>query len=99
MLRIAIVGLGPWGACALERVVTTARQGLRAGLEIEVHVIEPGTPGSGIYDVTQPDYLLLNAPWPAHVVPVRHRERPTLLRRRTLRLGARPRVPVGRRSL
>ena len=62
MLRIAIVGLGPWGACALERVVTTARQGLRAGLEIEVHVIEPGTPGSGVYDVTQPDYLLLNAP-------------------------------------
>jgi len=25
-------------------------------------VIEPGTPGSGVYDVTQPDYLLLNAP-------------------------------------
>jgi hypothetical protein len=25
-----------------------------------VHVIEPGTPGSGVYDVTQPDYLLLN---------------------------------------
>ena len=62
MLRIAIVGLGPWGACALERVVTTARQGRRAGLEIDVHVIEPGTPGSGVYDVTQPDYLLLNAP-------------------------------------
>jgi hypothetical protein len=25
-----------------------------------VHVIEPGTPGSGVYDVNQPDYLLLN---------------------------------------
>jgi hypothetical protein len=25
-----------------------------------VHVIEPGTPGSGVYDVGQPDYLLLN---------------------------------------
>jgi uncharacterized NAD(P)/FAD-binding protein YdhS len=62
VLRIAIVGLGPWGACALERIVTTARQGLRAVLEIDVHVIEPGTPGSGVYDVTQPDYLLLNAP-------------------------------------
>ncbi len=62
MLRIAIVGLGPWGACALERVVTTARHGLRTGLDIDVHVIEPGTPGSGVYDVTQPDYLLLNAP-------------------------------------
>ncbi len=27
-----------------------------------MHVIEPGTPGSGIYDVTQPDYLVLNNP-------------------------------------
>ena len=27
-----------------------------------MHVIEPGTPGSGVYDVTQPDYLLLNNP-------------------------------------
>jgi FAD-NAD(P)-binding len=62
LLRIAIVGLGPWGVCALERVVTSARQGLRNGLEVEVHVIEPGTPGSGVYDVNQPDYLLLNAP-------------------------------------
>jgi hypothetical protein len=25
-------------------------------------VIEPGTPGSGVYDVNQPDYLLLNNP-------------------------------------
>lgn len=62
MLRIAIVGLGPWGICALERIVTAARRGLSPGLELEVHVIEPGTPGSGVYDVTQPDYLLLNAP-------------------------------------
>jgi uncharacterized NAD(P)/FAD-binding protein YdhS len=62
MLRIAIVGLGPWGICALERLVTTARHGLRPGLEVEVHVIEPRTPGSGVYDVTQPDYLLLNNP-------------------------------------
>ena len=60
MLRIAIVGLGPWGVCALERVVTTARQELRPGVDVAVHVIEPGTPGSGVYDVTQPDYLLLN---------------------------------------
>ncbi len=62
MVRIAIVGLGSWGICALERVVTRARQGLDAGAEVEVHVIEPGTPGSGIYDVTQPDYLVLNNP-------------------------------------
>ena len=62
LLRIAIVGLGPWGVCALERVVTTARQELRPGIDVAVHVIEPGTPGSGVYDVTQPDYLLLNNP-------------------------------------
>ena len=60
MLRIAIVGLGPWGVCALERVVTTARQELERGDDVAVHVIEPGTPGSGVYDVNQPDYLLLN---------------------------------------
>jgi uncharacterized NAD(P)/FAD-binding protein YdhS len=54
--------LGPWGVCALERVVTTARQELRPGVDVAVHVIEPGTPGSGVYDVTQPDYLLLNNP-------------------------------------
>jgi uncharacterized NAD(P)/FAD-binding protein YdhS len=60
--RIAIIGLGPWGVCALERVVTTARRELPGSAEVEVHVIEPGTPGSGVYDVTQPDYLLLNNP-------------------------------------
>jgi hypothetical protein len=54
--------LGPWGVCALERVVTTARQELRPGVDVAVHVIEPGTPGSGVYDVNQPDYLLLNNP-------------------------------------
>jgi len=42
--------------------VTTARRGPRAGLDVEVHIIEPGTPGSGVYDLTQPDYLLLNNP-------------------------------------
>jgi hypothetical protein len=62
LLRIAIVGLGPWGVCGLERVVTIARQQLQSGVDIAVHVIEPGTPGSGVYDVSQPDYLVLNNP-------------------------------------
>ena len=62
MLRIAIVGVGPWGLCALERVVTLARQDLPRGVDVAVHVIDPGTPGSGVYDITQPDYLLLNNP-------------------------------------
>ena len=62
MLRIAIVGVGPWGLCALERVVTLARHDLPRGIDVTVHVVEPGTPGSGVYDITQPDYLLLNNP-------------------------------------
>jgi FAD-NAD(P)-binding len=62
VLRVAIVGLGPWGLCALERVVTLARQDLPRSVDLDVHVVEPGTPGSGVYDVTQPDYLLLNNP-------------------------------------
>jgi FAD-NAD(P)-binding len=62
IVKIAIVGLGPWGICALERIVTTARRGLRPGLRVEVHVVEPDVPGSGVYDVSQPDYLLLNNP-------------------------------------
>jgi hypothetical protein len=60
LLRIAIVGLGPWGLSALERIVTAARQDLPLGVDVAVHVIEPGTPGSGVYDITQPDYLILN---------------------------------------
>ena len=60
MPRIAIVGLGPWGLCALERVVTLARQDLPRGIDLAVHVVEPGMRGSGVYDVTEPDYLLLN---------------------------------------
>jgi hypothetical protein len=43
-------------------VVTTACEELPPGVNVAVHVIEPGTPGSGVYDVTQPDYLLLNNP-------------------------------------
>ena len=43
-------------------MVTTAREELGPGIDVAVHVIEPGTPGSGVYDVSQPDYLILNNP-------------------------------------
>ena len=35
---------------------------LPRGTEVAVHLVEPGTPGSGVYDINQPDYLLLNNP-------------------------------------
>jgi hypothetical protein len=60
--RIAIIGLGPWGLCALERLVTTASLGLFPDLTLELEVVEPGVPGSGVYDLEQPDYLLMNNP-------------------------------------
>ena len=61
-MRIAIVGLGPWGLCALERIVSAARQGLLPDVSVTVDVVEPRRPGAGVYDTTQPDYLLLNNP-------------------------------------
>ncbi len=61
MTSLAIIGLGPWGLCALEQVITRARvSGVTS--ELTVHLIEPGTPGAGVYDLGQPDYLLLNNP-------------------------------------
>ncbi len=58
-MEVAIVGLGPWGLCVLERLVDAARGGNRA---IRVHVVEPGVPGVGVYATDLPDYLVLNNP-------------------------------------
>jgi FAD-NAD(P)-binding len=57
MIDFAIVGLGSWGLCVLERTVSRARQ---TGTSIRVHVIEPGQLGGGVYATGQPDYLVLN---------------------------------------
>src|SRR5580692_6852835 len=62
VMEAAIVGLGPWGLCALERMVSGARLQHWPGGPARIHVIEPGAPGSGVYSLTQPDYLLLNNP-------------------------------------
>ena len=59
MSEFAIVGLGSWGLCVLERTVNRAR---RVGNDIRVHVIEPGQLGGGVYSTAQPDYLILNNP-------------------------------------
>jgi hypothetical protein len=57
MTEFAIVGLGSWGLCVLERTVSRAR---RSETPIRVHVIEPGQLGGGVYAQGQPDYLVLN---------------------------------------
>ena len=57
MIEMAIVGLGSWGLCVLERTVSRAR---RVGTSVRLHVIEPGQLGGGVYAAEQPDYLVLN---------------------------------------
>ena len=59
MTEIAIIGLGSWGLSFLERIVTGSRA---QWAPVRVHIVEPGTPGSGVYAVDQPDYLILNTP-------------------------------------
>ena len=59
MSEFAIIGLGSWGLCVLERTVNRARHVDGA---VRVHVIEPGQLGGGVYSAAQPDYLILNNP-------------------------------------
>lgn len=59
MSEFAIVGLGSWGLCVLERTVNRARH---IETSVRVHVVEPGQLGGGVYSVAQPDYLILNNP-------------------------------------
>ena len=57
MIEMAIVGLGSWGLCVLERTVNRARQ---VGTPARVHLIEPAQLGGGVYSAEQPDFLVLN---------------------------------------
>ncbi|MEV4824275.1 FAD/NAD(P)-binding protein [Micromonospora sp. NPDC049274] len=57
-LRIAVVGCGPRGLSAVERVSAYARSA--PDRPVELIVVEPGVPGVGIHHTDQPDYLLLN---------------------------------------
>jgi uncharacterized NAD(P)/FAD-binding protein YdhS len=59
MIEFAIVGLGSWGLCVLERTVNRARQ---IDTLVRLHLVEPGQLGGGVYAVEQPDYLVLNNP-------------------------------------
>ena len=57
MIEMAIVGIGSWGLCVLERTVSRAR---RVGTPVRVHVVEPAPLGGGVYSAEQPDFLVLN---------------------------------------
>jgi hypothetical protein len=59
MSEFAIVGLGAWGLCVLERTVHHARTSKKP---IQLHLVEPGQLGGGVYSTEQPDYLVLNNP-------------------------------------
>lgn len=59
MIEFAVVGLGSWGLCVVERVVARARQ---TTASVRLHVVEPGQLGGGVYAMEQPDYLVLNNP-------------------------------------
>lgn len=59
MNEVALVGAGAWGLCILERLADAVRTD---GRPVRVHVIEPGTPGPGVYSCDEPEYLLLNTP-------------------------------------
>jgi len=64
VVEVSIVGLGPWGLCALERLVDAARRAPET--DVVVHVVEPGRPGGGMYSLDHPDYLVLNTPCGQH---------------------------------
>ena len=57
MIAMAIVGLGSWGLCVLERTVSRARQ---VGTPVRLHLVEPAQLGGGVYSAEQPDFLVLN---------------------------------------
>ncbi len=60
LIEVAIIGLGSWGLCTLERIIDAGRQG--PSRAISVHVVEPARPGGGLYSHGGPDYLILNIP-------------------------------------
>ncbi|MDQ3758766.1 MAG: FAD/NAD(P)-binding protein, partial [Actinomycetota bacterium] len=59
-LRVAIVGLGPKGLFAFERLVHYMRGLGEDALEVTIYEPHP-VPGAGpVYDPGQPDYLRMN---------------------------------------
>jgi hypothetical protein len=59
-VEIAIIGLGAWGLCVLDRIVRRAGATSATDVRIHVHIIEMADPGPGVHAEEQPNYLLLN---------------------------------------
>ncbi|MEG5266131.1 FAD/NAD(P)-binding protein [Pseudomonas sp. JDS28PS106] len=57
-VSIAIVGMGSRGFSVLEQLVALARQ--TPSLRLRIDLFDPRTPGVGLHDPEQPDYLMLN---------------------------------------
>ena len=93
MSEFAIVGLGSWGLCVLERTVNRARH---VNTSVRVHVIEPGQLGGGVYSAAQPDYLILNNPCgQLSLYAAPDDDEDPSLRHGTLRVGASTRATAG----
>lgn len=56
-LRIAIVGMGSRGLSLLEQFIALHRHD---GRTLHIDLFDPQTPGSGLHQSEQPDYLMLN---------------------------------------
>lgn len=62
VLRIAIVGAGPRGTSALERVCSSAPSILDSNISLEVYIIDPSPPGPGsVWNTRQSPLLLMNS--------------------------------------
>ncbi len=57
--EVALVGVGAWGLCVLERLTHAVRT---ERCPTRLHVIEAATAGPGVYGLDEPEYLLLNTP-------------------------------------
>ncbi|KAF7587066.1 hypothetical protein BBP40_007803 [Aspergillus hancockii] len=59
--HVAIVGMGPRGTSALERLCASAPEFLAPGARLTVHVVDPSPPGAGhVWRTEQSSELLMN---------------------------------------
>jgi len=57
---VAIIGCGPWGLAVLERLICNFSMPPNHTTPLKIHIVEPKTPGVGVYMEHLPEYFLLN---------------------------------------